>query len=457
MTLRKQPTPQPPPYREGEKNQRTSFAHDRAPASCSPSLQGGGWGVGRSASAGFTILELLLAILIAALLLAALYAMMNVTMQQTQSSRNAVEAEDLSRGIFNKMSIDLSGTLSPLPPKSGGNSAGSGGTSVGTDTTTTTTDPTSTTTPAAGTSTTPATTAAGSTTTTTAAGTTDDTTAGVTDNATAVAADYSFQAGIIGVPDQKKLVIYAGRVPEAVGRYGESGEQVRSDQRQIVYQLVDGRGLYRQERPWVTADGVRDSHDLDLDSPDAVLLAEEATDFVVEYTDGSSWLTEWDGTTTTGGDGASRLGPPRAIRVTIVLKIPTGKSEFTEKSVTQVIAVRSAPGTYTPPLVEATTDGSTTAGTTTDTTGSGGTTATTPAAGSGSSATTPAASSGAAAGSSGAGKTGGTGAATGGTGGSGGSTGGSGGTGGGTGNTGGGSSGKTGGTSGSSGSKGGGR
>ena len=48
MTTRveKRPTPQPPPYREGEQELRTPLAQNGARWFCSPSLQGGGWGVG---------------------------------------------------------------------------------------------------------------------------------------------------------------------------------------------------------------------------------------------------------------------------------------------------------------------------------------------------------------------------------------------------------------------------
>ena len=66
---------------------------------------------------GFTLLELLLASVIAAMLLGALYLSMNMTLEQTQASRDASDVEDLHRGVFNRMTIDLSATLGPLAPK----------------------------------------------------------------------------------------------------------------------------------------------------------------------------------------------------------------------------------------------------------------------------------------------------------------------------------------------------
>jgi prepilin-type N-terminal cleavage/methylation domain-containing protein len=327
---------------------------------------------------GFTLLEILLAALIASLLLAALYAAMHTTLQQTQVTRDAVEVEDLSRGVFNKMTIDLGGTLAPLPPKSGGNAAASGGTTAPASTT-----------PTAGAGTTPT---DGSTTPTTPTTPTTDPNAaatdpnaaampGATDNATAVSADYAFQGGLIG--EDKKMVIYATKVPEVFSRYGNTGEQIRPDQRQIIYWFEQGRGLYRRERPWITADGVRNSIEADPEAPDAVLLAEEVTDLVLEYTDGSTWAGTWDGTVP-GPDGVTPLGPPRAVKVTLTLQFTTGRGEPLTKTVSQIIPIRAAPGTYTPPLLEAPTDGATggtteaTSGTTPSTPSGGSTTPSTP-------------------------------------------------------------------------------
>ena len=66
---------------------------------------------------GFTLLELLLASVIAAMLLGSLYLAMNMTLEQTQASRDASDVEDLHRGIVNRMSVDLAATLGPLSPK----------------------------------------------------------------------------------------------------------------------------------------------------------------------------------------------------------------------------------------------------------------------------------------------------------------------------------------------------
>ena len=72
------------------------------------------------ARGGFTLLELLLASMIAALMLSALYLSLNMSIEQTQASRDAADIEDLQRGVFNRMMIDLSSSLGPLPPKIAG-------------------------------------------------------------------------------------------------------------------------------------------------------------------------------------------------------------------------------------------------------------------------------------------------------------------------------------------------
>jgi prepilin-type N-terminal cleavage/methylation domain-containing protein len=321
------------------------------------------------ARAGFTLLEILLASLIAALLLAALYFAMNMTLQQAQTARDAVESDDLTRGVFAKMTGDLNGTLAPLPPKSGGNAAASGGTVTGG---TAGTDPNA----AAA----PADPAAGATGAAPApdpnAATAEPATPGATDNSTAVAADLAFQGGLIG--DNTKFTLFVGRTPEVFGRYGNPGEQVRADLRQVIYWFEEGRGLYRRglyrrERPWVTAEGVRNGVETDPDEPDSVLLAEEVTAVTFEYAEGTGFVGTWDGTTP-GPDGVTPMGPPRAVKITLTYQVPVGRGKTVDRTVSQVIVIRAAPGTYTPPLLEAPTDGATEGGGTTGGSTTGGTT-----------------------------------------------------------------------------------
>ena len=157
-----------------------------------------------------------------------------------------------------------------------------------------------------------------------------------------------FQGGVY-CQDPTVLVLFLGKTPEAFGRYGETSPQVRPDQRQVLYKFVSGRGLFRAERPWVTATDL--TMDFDPDSQESVLLADEVTGLLWEFTDGTACgtaATTWDGTVP-GPDGVTPLGAPRAIRLTLTLSIPTGKGDPLTKTVSQIIMIRAAPGTYTPP------------------------------------------------------------------------------------------------------------
>ena len=268
------------------------------------------------------------------------------------------------------MSIDLSASLGPLPPKSGGNAAASSSSSSSTAAT----DPTM----MATTPTDPAASAAPSTTTPTdptAAPTTVDPATG---EATAVpqAADIAFQGGVVGT--DKQLTVFASRLPSAFsnprGLAASAGSQGPSDLVRITYWLGGSGGLCRQERPWVTADGVRNSSDPDLTDEAGDTLVQEVKDVTFEYFDGSQWLPEWRGNDPSP-DGVTPIGPPRAIKVTLVYSIPStrrGEPAF-EHTVVQVIPVRAAPGSFTPEMITPSTDPGTT---TTDPAASG--TGTTP-------------------------------------------------------------------------------
>ncbi|MBN9523396.1 hypothetical protein J0H58_33605 [bacterium] len=324
--------------------------------------------------AGFTLLEVLLASLIAIFLLGGLYFAMDVTLRRTTESREAVEVDNLSRAAFNRIGLDLASTLGPLPPKSGGNSAAGAqqssaapadsgmqqsGMMTGADPAAAAAPMASTTAGGGGSGGT-----GGSAPTNDGSVPTDDGSAEAT--AAPKAADITFQAGVIGT--DKTLTIFASGLPNALAHTGElfapSASQTASDLRRITYWLRQGGGLCRQERPWVTADGVRNSSDPDLSDEDGDTLVEEVTDATFEYWDGEGWTTNWDGSTP-GPDGVTPTGPPRAIRVTLVFEVPAnrpGQPPLTKTAV-QVIRVPSAPGPVTPTMIEPSTDsGSVTAG-----------------------------------------------------------------------------------------------
>ena len=56
-----------------------------------------------------------------------MYLALNMTLNQTQATRDASDIEDLNRGVINQMSVDLAATLGPLPPKATASSSGGSG------------------------------------------------------------------------------------------------------------------------------------------------------------------------------------------------------------------------------------------------------------------------------------------------------------------------------------------
>ena len=303
---------------------------------------------------GFTLLEVLLASLIALLLLSALYFAMDITLRQTQQSRDNVDVDNLARGVFARLNIDLASSLAPLPPKSGGNAAPSTSSTADSSSSSTTTTgsaaavvPTGTGAPAPDPS------------------TTTTTTVTMTGDATAApqAADIGFQAGIMGT--DKQLTVFHSRVPLALTTVdglsvaAASDAATPSDLYRVTYWISPGNGLCRQERPWVTADGIRDNADPDYSTEATDVLVPEVTDATFEYFDGSAWQSSWnpDGSTMSD-DGVTPIGPPRAVRVTLNFSFPSNRPNGSayETTLVKVIPVRAAPGTLTPQMITPSTD-----------------------------------------------------------------------------------------------------
>ncbi|MCE9567228.1 MAG: prepilin-type N-terminal cleavage/methylation domain-containing protein [Planctomycetes bacterium] len=287
-----------------------------------------------SRRSGFTLLELLLASAIATLMLAGFYIVMNMTVMQTQASRDAVDAESTSRAVFNKISLDLSSVLGPGTPKCGGIPT-TGATSSTTTTTATTT--------------TAAVVTPSSVSLATDTQTDTSTDGSSTDGSQSTVVNIPFQAGVIGSTTQ--LTIFASRVPTILGTPGGLNQtqtaQASSDLVRIDYWFAASGGLCRQERPWVTADQTGNNADIDRANESMNLIAEEVSSVTFRYFDGSSWVDSWDTTSST------MPTPPVAVSITLTFTRtnPAGGDPLT-KTVSQTIAVRTAPGTYPIELVD---------------------------------------------------------------------------------------------------------
>lgn len=244
---------------------------------------------------GYTLLEVLLASAIAVIMMGALYTAIQVQIRQMDEGRNRVERTALARAIFHRMTQDIAPSLAPVAPVISSSS----------------TSQSSSMTPAA-----------------------EDTT-------TTVSA-LNFQIGVRGSDSQ--VSIYLTRLNRATVTPVDDGRgniAVGCDIRRISYFLSPDRGLARQEIRAVTSEDV-DSEPVDVDDYSKV-LASEVTEFTVSYFDGTAWVDSWEGSDP-GPDGTTPMGPPRAVKITITIRLADDEEP---KSFTHVIAFPAAPGAPT--------------------------------------------------------------------------------------------------------------
>lgn len=258
---------------------------------------------------GFTLLEVMLASIITVLMMAALYVAIETQLREMDEGRAAVEQSSLARALFNRISLDLTPSLAPPTPKlsSAGSSSASASSSAGTSS-------------GSGSS-------AGS-----ASG--SDNPEGVIEEAPPVV----FSIGVRG--DSTRVSIFLSRLSRNVitpPSDGSGESLLLSDVTRITYFLAPEGGLARQEIRLVTSDAVDSAPEV-LDES-SVVIAEEVTDFELQYFDGSAWQSSWDGSETST-DGSTPKGPPRAIELRIGLRDSFGRiQEFRH-----VIALPAAPG-----------------------------------------------------------------------------------------------------------------
>ncbi len=322
---------------------------------------------------GFTLLEVLLAMMLGMLLMSALYFAFDMSIQQVQSTRDAVDIEDASRAVFNKISKDLSGILGPAPPKSGGTPT-SGSSTTSTTTTTTTTNTTTTMTPTGTSSATNSQMQSSTNTTGSTTGSTQSTTTPL----------MPFQVGVVG-PDNTQFSIFASRVPNVLVKPGglaqvpDTTTPQPSDLYRIDYWLAQSGGLCRRERPWVTSDtvGGTDS-DIDRTNEDAAVIAQNVSNLFVEYLDST-------GTDAGSWDPTTQTAPRQALRVTLTFDTPNPRGgDSIKKSIAQLIIIRATPGSAVPELVDPVqSSGSTSSSSSSNSSSSGGSGGSTPAGGGG--------------------------------------------------------------------------
>lgn len=260
---------------------------------------------------GYTLLEVLLALGIALLLLGGLYVSMDVQIRLAQAGRERIEESSLARALLAKIGKDVSAALTPI--RASAAATGSGGVAAsgaGTTSTSTTSTPTSTT-PESSSN----------------AGTTN------------LSVVTPFNGGVQGGIDQ--LVLFTNRIP-GVGRADaetDTAPNGGADVRRVTYWLVPDVGLARQEITRLSGDDEGTRLPPDVNEPESFVIAREVVGLEFHFYDGTGWVDQWDGTQA-GDDGATPIGPPRAVK--IILNIASPQDRNRVKTFTHVVAIQSA-------------------------------------------------------------------------------------------------------------------
>lgn len=251
--------------------------------------------------AGFTLLEMILALSIGSTLLLGLYATMDYHVRATQAGRELVQEATLVRSIFARIGADMTGNLSPLDPRSAPDNSIL---PTASDTSTTTTNSSTTTTD-------------GSTTSSSSTSSADTSSSDSTTTTSTQQIPVSFHG------EQGRIIFTAGRFQRGFTQSANSKIGV-CDLRRIAYWVVEGEGLYRQDLNRITGDDNRiigDDMFASLQTLPQYLVASEVTAMSFEYYDGTTWQPSWDGRVLVGD---APLGPPIAVRVALTMKRANG-------------------------------------------------------------------------------------------------------------------------------------
>ena len=263
--------------------------------------------------AGYTLLEMTLALVIALIILGAVYEFLNRQIAMGEIGRDMTEESSLARAILEQMATDISGNLGGYDPVQA--------TTDGSQSSSTTTTSSSTTTPAA-------------------SSTTQQTTAA------------PFNLGISGT--DSCLILTSSRVPRELVAYDKlqlDSSQLSpvSDIRRISYWFLNGgstgSGLAKQEVVCATGTDLQETPP-DVSNADQMIIAPEVKNVLFEYFDGTDWQSTWDGTTLSG-DGITPIGPPAAIRITLTIRSRDGLHTTDYKHVVAVQAGNNFSGQKT--------------------------------------------------------------------------------------------------------------
>jgi uncharacterized membrane protein YgcG len=254
----------------------------------------------------FTLLEMVLAAAVAVLLLAALYVAMDLQLRHAEAAREVVTETTLARTLLNRIADDIAPDFATADPtrykqsggggSGGGGSGGSGSSGGGGN--------------SGGSS--------GGTSGNTNAVTNSDGTVNTFASTSGTDATASPQGlAVLALQGNSgSLTLYVSRVPPGPSANGTMPSSV-SDQRRIVYWLVEGGGLARQELTAVTSeDAMNGNVPSGMPTDPKQLIAKEVQSLQFQYFDGTNWQDSWDGAQV-GPDNATPIGPPVAVAITI--------------------------------------------------------------------------------------------------------------------------------------------
>ena len=230
----------------------------------------------RTTREAFSLLEVVIALAIGTVLLAALYATLSTQVTMTQAGRDTVQEGTLARSILTRLSNDIMSQVGPYDPRM-------------------VNDPTA---------------AAATTTTTTAAA--------------APVPVVTYNNGVYGTATMLRLATYRVQAapPGAITGTVDPNIETVSDLRRVSYWLAtngaDTQGLARKEFRQAINDPI-DTDPTTLPDQLSSVIAKEVLNITFEYFDGTTWQTEWDGTALLSDD-VTPMGPPLAIRITLVLR-----------------------------------------------------------------------------------------------------------------------------------------
>jgi len=292
---------------------------------------------------GFTLFEVILAIALSVVLVSALYLTLNMHFQYARSGREIVNETTVTRLVLKRISQDIDCQLSALDPRLQGKQKGSGGGSGSGNPSGQNSSPDGGSgNPSSGS---PSGSGSPSNNSSTPSSSSGSPTSSSGNNAPGN--QVVFNIGVYG--DSNNLVLTGRGVPKDLTLPSGSNPTLTSDLRRVTYWLVAGKGLARQETTVVTGTDVTSSSPPaippSVSDPEPYIIAPEVKSFSLEYYDGSTWQSSWDGTTTDSTTGYP-IGPPMAIAVTITLEIPShggGKpKQVTRRHVVAIPTANSA-------------------------------------------------------------------------------------------------------------------